>query len=115
MPTIHERRKYIRIPEAAQITYEVISDKKIRESVTKDLSQGGIRFLVHYFTPKDSHLKIKISFSKVSFSFEAIVRLVWIREIHYSGEYEVGAEFIDIPEKAKEHLIGYIKSFEHKE
>ncbi|MDO8535584.1 MAG: PilZ domain-containing protein [Candidatus Omnitrophota bacterium] len=109
-----ERRKYIRIPEKSAISYNVVPTAILGQYATTDISQGGIRFLVHHFVPKDSHLKVKITFADTSVMIEALVKLVWIKELPYSGSYEVGVRFIDIPPKAADHLLKYIKSFVNK-
>jgi len=106
-----ERRRYVRIPEHAQICYEVIPGEKMRESLTKNISRGGIRFLVRDFIPKDSRLKIRLDLHEIPFNFEAIVKVVWIKQIPHGGEYEVGVEFTDMPDKAAQHLLGYIRAF----
>ncbi len=106
-----ERRKYVRIPEKSAISYNVIPTAMMGQFTTEDISRGGIRFMVHHFIPKDSHLKIKMTFGEVSLTIEALVKLVWIKELPYSGSYEIGVQFIDIPQKAADHLLAYIKSF----
>lgn len=108
---MEERRRYVRIPESSQISYEVMPNVKTRDYITRDISQGGIRFFVHEFIPKNSLLKIRLTLEKVTFSFEAVVKLVWIKEAPRSDNYEIGVEFINIPKKATEYLIGYIKTF----
>jgi len=35
---------------------------------------------------------------------------VWIRERSYNGDYEVGVEFINMPQEAKTYLIDCIKT-----
>jgi len=105
-----ERRRYIRIPENLQIFYEIIPSEKVKECATKNISQGGIKFITDEFIPKDSHLKIKVNFYKTLFSFEALVKCVWVREMNYSDEYEVGVDFIDIPPEAVSYLINYIET-----
>lgn len=107
---MEERRRFARIPERSPIAYEIINGAKMSESITKDISQGGIRFLVHDFVPQNNLLKVKLTLQKVPFHFEAIVRLVWIRKEAYSERYEIGVEFVSLPEKAKEHLIDYTES-----
>ncbi len=106
------RRRYVRVPNRAQISYEVITSSKIETYVTKNISQGGIRFLVHNHIPKGSHLKIRLTLSAIPFSFETVVRVVWITALpSYKREaYEVGVSFIDIPPDAATHLINYIKT-----
>ncbi len=107
-----ELRKYVRIPEYSQIFYEIIPilSGKAKDGATKDISQGGIRFLTQEFIPKDSHLRIKLTLNKTLFNFEALVKFVWIKQLRYSEIYEVGVEFIDMPPKALEYLINYIKA-----
>jgi len=108
---MHERRRYVRIRENSQISYEVLPGENRKEYATKDISQGGIKFLTHEFIPKGSRLKIKLSLYKTFFNFEALVRCAWVNKIAYNEEYEVGVEFIDIPSTAAEHLISYIEAF----
>lgn len=107
---MEERRKFIRIPDTSQISYRVISEEKIGEYSARDISQGGLRFFVHDFIPKGSLLKVRITSSKKVFSFGAVAKLVWIKEVPHSEEYEVGVEFINLPKNLVEYVINYIKS-----
>ena len=107
---MQERRRFVRIPENSQISYEIIPRPKVGDFFTKDIGQGGIRFFVHEFIPKNSLLKIRLTLKKISFSFETVVKLVWIREDARADRYEVGVEFTNIPNKAAENLMTYIKN-----
>jgi len=104
-----ERRKYTRVPESLQISYEILPAEAIKEYLTKDISQGGIRFFTYEFIPKDSRLRIRITFPRTLFSFEALVKCMWVKEMPYGDEFEVGVEFIDLPPEIIEYLISYIK------
>lgn len=103
-----ERRRFVRIPEDLPISYEVYPIIKTEKFLTRNISQGGICFFVHKFIPKDSTLKIKLTLSKISFYFEAIARLAWIKKVPHSERYEIGVEFINISKEAAKHLIAYI-------
>ena len=105
-----ERRRYIRIPERQKISYKVLPDRKSQGFLTKDISQGGIRFLVHNFIPPESLLEVRISFDEVLFSFESIVRVVWIERQPHSERYEIGVEFTNLPKQANKYLVDYIIS-----
>jgi c-di-GMP-binding flagellar brake protein YcgR len=107
---MRERRRFIRIPENAPITYEIMDNPETGEHFTKDISLGGIRFFIHHFVPVNSFLRIKLFLKKITFYFEALVRVVWIRRDPHGDRYEIGVEFINIPQEAVEHLIEYIKS-----
>ena len=104
-----ERTKFVRILESLQITYRPATQTKSSRFITKDISQKGIRFLVHDFLPLNSILRIKIKIKKSLFSFEALARVVWIKKESYSNRYEIGAKFSEIPKEALTHLIEYIK------
>ena len=106
---MEERRKYVRIPENSKISYKCVSKEHIDEQLTKDVSQGGIRFVVHDFIPKDSYLKMRLTLSRTSASFEAMVRVVWTRRIPYKDGYEVGVQFVDISPQAVQLIVNYIK------
>jgi len=107
---MQERRKYTRIPESLQIAYEILPAEAIREYLTKDISQGGIRFLTHEFIPKDSRMRIRITFPRTLFSFEALVKCMWVIEMPYGEEFEVGVEFIDLPPEIADYLVSYIRA-----
>jgi c-di-GMP-binding flagellar brake protein YcgR len=106
-----ERRKYIRIPESLPIAYEVVPSQTKKEYASKDISQGGMRFLINEFIPKDSRLRVQISFPGTLFNFETWVKCMWIRKLPYNDRYEVGVEFMDTPLKAVEYLNSFIKDY----
>lgn len=108
---MEECRKYVRLSEKAQISYSVVPVRGSKQYMTSDVSQGGIRFFVHDFIPKGSHLKIRMDFSRANVTIEAMVRLVWIRKAPNSDRHEIGVNFIDISSKAADRLTNYIKSF----
>ena len=108
---MRERRKFVRIPENLPISYKLMPSIKTEEIITQDISQGGLRFFVYEFVPKNNFLKIRITLKKIYFSFEALVRVVWIKEQPLAERYEVGVEFINMPKETAERLIDYIKKY----
>ena len=108
---IQERRRYVRVPENLRLIYEILPAEAIKGCFTRDISQGGVRFLTHEFIPKDSRLRIRFTFPKALFSFEALVKCMWVRQMQCSDEFEVGVEFVDLPLEILKYLISYIKDF----
>jgi len=109
---MNERRKYIRIPEKAEISYRLLKDKKIKAFLTQDISRGGIRFLVHDFVPKGSLIEIRLSLSKIYFSFETLVKVAWVSKQPFNERYEVGVEFVSIPQDIVSRLVAYVYGIE---
>ena len=105
-----ERRRFLRIPDELEITYKVISDTKTKMFMTKDISQGGIRFFAQEPIPQNSLLEIRLTLKEVPFSFKTVVRTRWVKMVPYGDLYEVGVEFINIPQDAAEHLLQYINT-----
>ncbi|MDP3143512.1 MAG: PilZ domain-containing protein [Candidatus Omnitrophota bacterium] len=106
---MQERRKFVRIWESSQISYQIMPNMKAGDYLTRDLSQGGLRFFVHEFIPLNTLLKIRINLEKKYFAIEAVVKIVWIKEIPMSERFEIGVEFVNIPAETSSLLIDYIK------
>ena len=106
---MYDRRRYIRISEESKVSYRILPKRTNHQFLTKDISQQGISFNVNEFIEVDSVLEIKVTLEKMPFSFTAVVEVRWIRKEIDDKSYEIGAEFVNIPEKALEYLINYIK------
>lgn len=103
-----ERRKFIRVPEEATISYKILPNPKIEMFFTRDISQGGIRFFVSEEIPKDSLIEIRLTISKIPFSFKAVVKTKWVKKEPHGERYEIGVEFVNLSKEATEHLVQYI-------
>ncbi len=90
-----ERRKFIRVPQAAKIAYEIANLPRPRASVTRNISKGGISFFSGEFIPLGTILKLK--FALEDFSYDGFARVIWVTEDRFDESYRVSAEFISIP------------------
>ena len=108
---MEDRRRCLRIPKNSEIVYEHLPGKKARLNVTEDISQGGIKFIAKEPIPQDSFLKIKLTFNKTSFSFEALAKVVRTKEMPGTGKYEIGVEFAEMGPEAAEYLMRCINAF----
>ncbi|MGA1842263.1 MAG: PilZ domain-containing protein [bacterium] len=107
-------RKFIRIPESAEISYRLIKKIKATGALSKDISKGGLRFFVNEFIPKESVLKIKIIIKKIPYSFEVMAKVKWVKKRFANESFEIGVEFIEVPEKDLQHLVRYIEDITYK-
>lgn len=110
---MEERRRFVRVPFQTHLSYKVIPSPQVKSYSAKDISRGGLRFLLHEPVAKGSHLRVRLTLPAVLFSFEALVRIEWITErpLSSGGGFEVGVSFIDIPGDAVAHLLQYVESF----
>ena len=107
---MRERRQYVRVPDHSKVTYRIVSYNKTEGFLARNISQGGISFFVKEFIPVGTILEIRLTLEKIVFSFEARVSVKWTKEHSESQRFEVGVEFVNIPQKAQEHLVRYIKN-----
>ncbi|MBD3264793.1 MAG: hypothetical protein GF375_06800 [Candidatus Omnitrophica bacterium] len=105
-----ERRRFVRVPLHARISYRVLPKTKVKRFLTRDISRGGVRFYVDEFIPKGNLLEVTLKLEGVSLIFEACVRVQWIAEQTRSERYEVGAEFVNIHHEAARYLMQYIEN-----
>ena len=107
-----EKRKFTRVPESSAISYRILPHSKSEHFMTQDVSTGGLRFFAHEFVAVKSLLEIQLIPEDISFSFNAIVQVKWVRAESYSERYEIGVAFVN-PSAAK-NVIRYMKSLVKK-
>jgi len=105
-----ERRRYLRIPDQAEISYRILPNPKTSMFFTKNISQGGIRFFVGAIVPQNSLMEIRLTLKDIPFSFKTVVKTKWVKKETYGDRYEVGVEFVNISKEAVGHLIRYIQN-----
>lgn len=107
---MQERRKSKRVFKHLQVAYRILPGTKIKRLLTENVGQGGIKFISLEFIPKNSLLEIRLTFEKVPFSFESIVKVIWSEKAAKGEKYELGVKFENMPEEAAERLTDCISS-----
>ena len=109
-----ERRKFPRA--SARVIYAVVKNEEYlgNEVYTKDISLGGIAFIVKHFIAKDEILSFDITFPQgKSFAVQGqVIRSEEIKVKWSAGkEYKIGVQFISLPVSAQEHIREYLLKF----
>lgn len=95
-----DNRKFERILGDAEITYRVVAQSQAQGTLSKDISEGGIRFFCNEFIPLGSKLRVRVLIRSIPYSFQALAETRWIKEASGGARYEIGVEFTDIPSEA---------------
>lgn len=111
---MRERREFVRIPANLRIFYKVLPNTATRQSFTKDISQGGVRFFAYEPIPKKSILEIRVIDKKSHLFINGTARIRWIKDKLHCGRYEVGIGFINISEESMQFLFSYISNSQKK-
>lgn len=108
-----DNRKFPRVKTHIPVRY-----RKLRQgagvdgasSITKNMSQGGIRFRTAEFISMACRLILELDLPMFTKPVKAISKVAWIKKAPSGGEYEVGNQFLEMSRKDKELISEYVDS-----
>ena len=108
-----ESRKHTRVK-----THIPVRFRKLRggagadgdSSITKNLSQGGIRFRTSDFVSMACRLILELDIPMFAKPVKAISKVAWIRKSPSGDDYEVGNQFLEMSKQDKELISKYVDS-----
>jgi len=108
-----EQRKYTRAETHIPVRYRKLRDGVSvtgETSITKNLSEGGIRFRTPEFVSMACRLIVELDVPMVAKTIKAISKVAWIQKTDSGKEFEVGNQFLEISKEDKEIVSKYIDS-----
>ncbi len=103
---IEEKRRFPRIRLKAPLRYQIRGKHEFDNSLTDDISLGGISFTNEEYIPPATNLMMEISiFSRL---LDPIGKVAWINPIAHSNRYRLGIEFVELDEQKKKLLSQFI-------
>ncbi len=109
-PYVKERRKCPRIDARLPLQFKDIQRpiETYAGSLTKDISESGVRFVSNDFLSIFTRLLLEVSVPSFSRPIKAISKVAWIRKVPRSNQYSVGLQFMDMTEEDSKHLSSFI-------
>ena len=90
------RRRFPRLKEACEIRFRRVEGEGLAvpkaESLTRDISEGGVCFTVDQELPPGSLLAVELSIPDFKSDVVALGRSVWCDPVD-AGRFEIGLEF----------------------
>jgi c-di-GMP-binding flagellar brake protein YcgR len=111
--TERERRKHERIKTHIPVRYRKLRDGagiSGLSSLSKNLSQGGIRFRTAEFISMACRLILELDIPMFVKPVKAISKVAWIRKADSGDDYEVGNQFLEMSKQDKELISEYVNS-----
>ena len=107
---VKERRRYARINARVPLQFKDIQRpiETYSGTLTKDISEGGVRFTAGEFLSVFTRLLVEISMPSFSRPIKAISKVAWIQKQPRGTQYNVGLQFLDMTEEDKKHLASFI-------
>jgi c-di-GMP-binding flagellar brake protein YcgR len=109
-PYVKEKRSSPRINAHIPLQFKDIQRpiETYTGSLTKDISEGGVRFTSNGFLSIFTRLMLEISVPSFSRPLKAISKVAWIQKVPRSSQYNVGLQFMDMTEDDRKHLASFI-------
>jgi len=103
---IEEKRRFPRIRLKAPVRFQVRGQPEFDNSLTQDISVGGMCFTNEKFIAPQTNLMLEISiFSRL---LNPVGRVAWVNPIGHSNRYRLGVEFIELDAENKNFLAQFI-------
>lgn len=103
---VQEKRKTPRVALRAPICFWAKGTHAFNNTISYDISLGGIGCISDNFIAPQTPVVLEISF--FSFLLKAIGKISWASPLPHSDRYRLGMEFLEFDPKDKNILAEYI-------
>ena len=104
-----EKRRFQRIDSNLPLRYKNIKTATVpMGSLTKDISEGGVRFKTNEFISLACRLVVEITLPTVQRPIKAISKVAWIRKLSSGEQYELGNHFLEISKEDRNLVTDYV-------
>lgn len=101
-----ERRQYPRIDISFPVECKMLPSQDYFYTVSKDLSQVGLKIVSNEFMPKNELLKLSLNLINKILDVKA--RVVWCSQERASERYSAGVEFVEIEDHSRDELTAFL-------
>ena len=109
----HERRRHIRSPARLMAFVKNVKTGKVERCLTKNLSGTGLCYSTKELVELDTRLELEIKLPDFPNPILMNAEVIWVRTARMPAQargvpdFEVGIEFIGLPQKTKAVLDQY--------
>ncbi len=104
-----EKRQFRRIKVSSPVEYKFFNSEKFQQSVTCDISEGGISFIVDGPVPVGTHLYFQAQLKNKPQPIYGIARVAWTTKEPYSSRHRLGLEFTEVGSISKADICTFIQ------
>lgn len=111
MPTIDDKRKHRRLESRFPLKYKNLKTKdgESRGTISKNISEGGIRFRSDRFISLACRLVVELNLPTMEKPIKAVSKIAWIKKLPAGDDYEVGNQFLEISREDKTAIRNFVE------
>ncbi|MDO8535913.1 MAG: PilZ domain-containing protein [Candidatus Omnitrophota bacterium] len=114
--SVMEKRRFQRIDSNLPLRYKNLKTATVpMGSLTKDISEGGIRFKTNEFISLACRLVVEITLPTAPRPIKAISKVAWIRKLSSGEQYELGNQFLEISKEDRSFITDYVSRLNQAE
>jgi len=98
-----EKRKFIRLTAHHLLRYKIM-EKGSQVSFARNISAGGVLFYSKEALPQGSMVEMEINFPHYPHPVKVVSKVVRVHPLEKLGGFEIGAEFVNVEEDAKDFI-----------
>lgn len=100
------KRKFIRLQAHHLLKYKLVSGKKSQNflSFARNISAGGVLFYSHEPAAVGSVVELVINVPSYPKAVKVVSKVIRVKKLKKLGKYEIGAEFINMEEDARDFI-----------
>ena len=103
-----ERRSAPRIRAYRPVRLQRPNAPQVIETLTKDLSIGGLRCVSPTLLPVSTELNLELVLSTGDEPLTVRGRTVWFQILPQSEQFDLGISFLDLPPRTERRLSAYL-------
>ena len=104
--TFDEKRRFPRIRFHAPVRYQIRGFAGFNDTLSQDISLGGISFSNNKFIPPQTTVALEINV--LSRILRAIGKISWSSPLPHSDGYKSGVEFLELVPEETNYLKDYL-------
>ena len=96
---VSERRKFVRMYSDFPVQLRYMKPNapiQVHNSLSQDLSEGGIQVSSFYFYPVHSKMMVELYLNMDAPPVKTVGKVVWVEQLAYQDIFKVGIEFSDL-------------------
>ena len=91
------------------VRYQDIGTQRYTETLSNNLSAGGVQCVTYEFLPTAREFLLEISLYRATPAVKARARVAWIQKVPHADQYRVGLEFLQLPDHLRHTFNTYIE------
>ncbi len=85
------------------------SGKEFRGTISKNISEGGVRFRSDRFISLACRLVVELNLPALTKPIRAVSKITWIKKLPVGDDYEVGNQFLEISKEDRVFIRNFVK------